>query len=200
MSMALLVLRSRWSLSGTVSVAPVDPLVGRVASGDASAVAEVYDQHHAQIRAFARSLVGNDEVAEDLVHEVFLSLPSAAKRFKNNSSLRTFLMSIAVNHARHHVRGAMRRRRAMERLSHEPLRPSADPEGSFARRQLAQALTRALDSLPIDQRVAFILCEVEERSAAEVGGIVSAPEATVRTRLFHARRKLREQLEKEGVR
>jgi RNA polymerase sigma-70 factor (ECF subfamily) len=199
--MALLGLRSRWSLSGAAaSVAPIDPLVERVARGDASAVADVYDQHHAQVRAFARSLVGNDEVAEDLVHEVFLSLPSAARRFKNHSSLRTFLMSIAVNHARHHVRGAMRRRRAMERLALEPPGSHTDPEGTFARRQLAEALTRALDSLPIDQRVAFILCEVEERSAAEAGSIVSAPEATVRTRLFHAKRKLREQLEREGVR
>lgn len=199
-SMALLGFRSRWSLTGDAAAAVIDPLVQRVVRGDVAAVAEVYDQHHGQIRTFARSLVGDDGVAEDLVHEVFLSLPSAAKRFKNHSSLRTFLMSIAVNHARHHVRGAIRRRRAMERLALEPSGVHVDPEGTLARRQLAEALTRALDSLPIEQRVAFILCEIEERSAAEAGAIVSAPEATVRTRLFHAKRKLRDQLEREGVR
>ena len=54
--------------------------------------------------------------------------------------------------------------------------------------------------LPIEQRVAFVLCEVEERTSREVAEIVGAPEATVRTRLFHAKRKLREELSKRGLR
>jgi RNA polymerase sigma-70 factor (ECF subfamily) len=51
-------------------------------------------------------------------------------------------------------------------------------------------LERALDALPIDQRVVVVLCEVEGRTSGEVARIVGAPETTVRTRLFHARRKL----------
>jgi RNA polymerase sigma-70 factor, ECF subfamily len=53
------------------------------------------------------------------------------------------------------------------------------------------------DRLPRDQRIAFALCEIEQMSAAEAAAIVDAPEATVRTRLFHARRKLRELLAKQ---
>ena len=52
----------------------------------------------------------------------------------------------------------------------------------------------------IEQRVAFVLCEVEERTSTEAARIVGAPEATLRTRLFHAKRKLRQALEVEGVR
>jgi RNA polymerase sigma-70 factor (ECF subfamily) len=73
------------------------------------------------------------------------------------------------------------------------------PEEDVVRKRLAMALSRALDELPVDQRVAFVLCEVEERSSGEVSAIVEAPEATVRTRLFHARRKLRELLTKEAL-
>ena len=47
----------------------------------------------------------------------------------------------------------------------------------------------------LDHRVAFVLCEVEERSSREVAEIVGVPEATVRTRLFHAKKKLRVLLE-----
>jgi RNA polymerase sigma-70 factor (ECF subfamily) len=47
--------------------------------------------------------------------------------------------------------------------------------------------------------VAFVLCEVEERSSQEVSEIVGAPEATVRTRLFHAKKKLRLALTTEGI-
>ncbi len=78
--------------------------------------------------------------------------------------------------------------------------PAEDPESLSRRKQLAEVLQRALDKLPLDQRVAFVLCEVEERAAPEVARIVNAPEATVRTRLFHARKQLQRLREHTGVR
>jgi RNA polymerase sigma-70 factor (ECF subfamily) len=175
-------------------------VVERLRKGDASAVAEVYDQHHAAVRRFARRLIGDDAAAEDLVHEVFVTLPSAMRRFDGGSSLSTYLISIAANHARHFLRGAARRRRAFSRLALEPTAPIDTPEHEVSRIDLAEALTRALDTLPLDQRLAFVLCEVEERTAREAAEIARVPEATVRTRLFHARRKMRAALEREGVR
>jgi RNA polymerase sigma-70 factor (ECF subfamily) len=68
------------------------------------------------------------------------------------------------------------------------------------RAQLAAALTRALDALPLEQRVAIVLCEVEERSSAEAALIVGVPEGTIRTRVFHGKRKLREALTQAGLR
>jgi RNA polymerase sigma-70 factor (ECF subfamily) len=53
--------------------------------------------------------------------------------------------------------------------------------------------------LPLDQRVAFVLCDVEERTSGEAAELAGAPEATMRTRLFHARKKLRTALTKEGI-
>ncbi|HEY3495778.1 MAG TPA: RNA polymerase sigma factor [Polyangiaceae bacterium] len=177
-----------------------DDLVARLSYGDRTAIAEAYDLHHSAVRAFAKRLVGEAAAAEDLVHEVFVSLPQAIRRYRGEASLRTFLISVAVNHARHHVRAATRRRYAMERYEREPSRKSVDPEQEADQRQLSQLLVRCLDALPLEQRVAFVLCEVEERSSVEVGAIVGAPEGTVRTRLFHAKKKLREMLEREGVR
>ncbi len=178
-----------------------DQLLLRLQRAEPSAVAEVYDAHHGAVRAFAKRLLGDAATAEDLVHEVFVSLPKAARNFRGNSALRTFLISVAVNHARHHVRAAQRRRRALsaygESLASEN---TSDPEHETRRKQLAELLTRALDTLPIEQRVAFVLCEVEERTSREAAEIVGAPEATLRTRLFHAKKKLRVALETEGVR
>jgi RNA polymerase sigma-70 factor (ECF subfamily) len=177
---------------------PRDAIAERIAQGELGAVAEAYELHHAAVRGFARRLVGDEAIAEDLVHEVFVTLPSAIRSFRYDASLRSFLISIAVNHARHHIRAAGRRRAAMERLSEHPA-PTAPstPEEDVIRKRLALSLSRALDGLPDDQRVAFVLCEVEERSSSEVAQIVGAPEATVRTRLYHARRKLRDTLAKE---
>jgi RNA polymerase sigma-70 factor, ECF subfamily len=179
---------------------PDHDLVERLRRGDAAAVGVAYDRHHAAVRRFARRLVGDDAAAEDLVHEAFVTLPQAIRHFGGESSLCTFLISIAVNHARHHLRAAARRRAALERFAHEPRAAGAGPEQHAERASIARALTRALDTLPHDQRVVFVLCDVEERTAGEVSAITGAPEATVRTRLFHARRKLRTELERQGIR
>jgi RNA polymerase sigma-70 factor (ECF subfamily) len=175
-------------------------LVARLQDGDPRALGELYDEHAAALLAFARRLVGDPDQAKDLTHEVFLTVPSAIRRFQGASSLRTFLISIAVNHARHHVRAASRRRAATERYAREPEPGSGTPEQAVMREGLAQALTLALDALPIEQRVAFVLCEVEEKTSREVAAIVGAPEATVRTRLHHAKKKLRDELSRREVR
>jgi len=171
----------------------------RLAAADPAAVGAVYDQHHRAVRAFASRLVGDAAAAEDLLHEVFVALPRAIRGYRFESSLRTFLISIAVNHARHHVRAASRRRSAMGRLALEPEGNSQDPEQVQRRKELASLLTRALDTLPLEQRVAFVLCEVEERTSREVAEITGVPEGTVRTRLHHAKKKLREELSQEGL-
>lgn len=179
-----------------------DELVRLLHRADPAAVTQVYEQHHVAVRAFARRLLGDIEAAEDLVQDVFVALPRAASRFRGASALRTFLLSIAVNHAKNHVRAAARRRAAMARLSREiddPFAPE-DPHEDIERRELGGRLMLALDALPLDQRVAVVLSEVEERTSVEISQIVGCPEATVRTRIFHAKKKLREILDKRGVR
>lgn len=176
-------------------------LYDRALAGDSQAIAAIYDRHHQAVRAFATRLLGDPTAAEDLVHDVFVSLPKALKRWQQNSSLRTFLIGVAVNHARHHARSARRRRAALERLGKEPAPPPADsPEASFRQRELARALRRSLDRLPLRQRVAFVLCEVEERTSVQAAAIVGVSEGTIRSRLHHAKAKLRASLDREGFR
>ena len=170
-------------------------LHARIADGDPTAVDEAYRLHHAALRAFANRFLGDSSAAEDLVHDVFVALPSAMRRFRGDSSLRTFLIAIAVKRAYKHVRSATRRRAALARLAEQPERTTRGPDAALDDARMADALYRALDRLPRDQRTAFVLCEVDQMTAGEAGAIVDAPEATVRTRLFHARKKLRELLQ-----
>jgi RNA polymerase sigma-70 factor (ECF subfamily) len=191
-------------IAGAISAHPLetagDDLVDRARLGDTAAITELYDRYENDVRAFARHLVGDPMIAEDLVHEAFVSLPKALRSFREESSLRTLILSIAANQAKHHVRAAARRRHAIERLALEAYDAPLWPSEIAERKQLASALNRALDDLPLDQRVAFVLSAVEERSSKEIGEIVGAPEATVRTRVMHARRKLQDLLSKRGVR
>jgi RNA polymerase sigma-70 factor (ECF subfamily) len=190
------------TLSQMIAPAPLadaEPALPLLREGDLAALGQVYDAHHAAVRTFARRLIG-EEAAEDLVHDTFLSLPKALSHWNGRGTLRTFIIGIAINHARHYVRARARRRRAVERLAQQPEPAGRSPERDTEQRQLAQLLLRALDSLSFDHRTTFVLCEVEERSSPEVAQILGIPENTVRTRLHHARLKLRAALEREGVR
>ena len=172
-------------------------LLERLRVGERSAVEQVYVSHHQAIRGFARRFVGDEASAEDVVHDTFLALPRAIRRFRGDGSLRSFLIGVAINHSRRHVRAAMRRRRASESFANmtELLPQTVHATDELLRKQLAERIWSALDQLPIDQRAVFVLCEVEQRTSVEVATIVGAPEGTVRTRLFHAKRKLRAVLE-----
>jgi len=175
-------------------------LVTRLRAGAISALGEAYDAHQAHVRAFARRLVGDIGAAEDLVQETFLTLPRAIRRYRGDASLRTFLLGIAARHASHYVRAAARRRAAMESAARERRDPAPTPDDGAQRAQLAERLLRALDRLPMEQRVAIVLCEVEGYTSEEASRITGAPEGTVRTRLFHAKKKLRVALSEEGLR
>ena len=174
-------------------------LAAEVAAGDLTALGKLYDLHHTAVRAFARRLIGEDG-AEDLVHDTFLTLPKALARWNGQSALRTFVLGVAINHARHRVRSRLRFSFALARFSREPERSARSPEEQSEQKRLAVALQHALDSLSFDHRTAFVLCEVEERSSVEVAQILGIPEGTVRTRLHHAKQKLRAVLEKAGAR
>jgi RNA polymerase sigma-70 factor (ECF subfamily) len=191
MAPGLLLTADEWAEgSARVDLTPIS----RLRRGDAAALGAAYDDHHVRLRVFARRLVGDDAAAEDLVQEVFVTLPSTIRRMREGSSLESFLIGIAINHARHHVRAAARRRRALERFQLEPSPPRASPEEDVRGRELAAKLVRLLDELPFDQRIAFVLLEVEERSSPEAAALVGVPEVTMRTRLHAARRHLRERL------
>jgi RNA polymerase sigma-70 factor (ECF subfamily) len=172
-------------------------LVEALRLGGLDALAAAFDRWHQRVRVLARRLLSDDAAAEDVVQEVFAALPRAIQRFRGEATLETFLLAIAVKRARHHRRAAARRRRALARLASEERRGPRDPEQDAYRRQLGLRLRAALDRLPMPQRVAFVLCVVEELSSAQAAAIAAVPEATVRTRLFHARRRLRALLDGE---
>ncbi|HTQ05251.1 MAG TPA: RNA polymerase sigma factor [Polyangiaceae bacterium] len=194
-------------LEAFTPVAPAGPVRGggapqefveRLRRGEVEAVAAAYDEHHAALCSFAKRLLGDDAAAEDLVQDVFVVLPDVVHRFAPEAPLRSFLLGIAANRARHHVRARSRRRKFADRLELEPLEPVPDPEVLSERRRLADRLARALEALPLEQRTTFVLKEIEGYAAKEVADILSIPEATVRTRLFHARKRLRSFLDGGG--
>jgi RNA polymerase sigma-70 factor (ECF subfamily) len=175
-----------------------DELVAALGRADTAALRDVYREHHEAVRAFARRLLSSDADAEEIVQDVFVDLPRAVRSFRGDCALSTFVMSVAVNHARHFMRAAGRRRAAHSRLAEHQLSqievaPPADD--SAERLELARRLLHAMSQLPAEYRLAFVLCDVEERTSQEAAQILGLPASTLRSRLSAARETLRALLE-----
>ncbi len=175
-------------------VADDTALVAALRGGEVDGLGAAFDRWHQRVRVLAQRLLGDEAAAEDVVQEAFEALPRAVRTYRGDVSLEAFVLSIAVKRARRHRRAAARRRKALDELGrrrHAMAPTAGDPETDTYRAELARRLERALGRLPHDQRVAFVLCEVEGMTAIEAAIVADAKEATMRTRLFHARRKLR---------
>jgi RNA polymerase sigma-70 factor (ECF subfamily) len=177
-----------------------DPvLVEQVARGDLGALGELYDRYARDVwRAARRSLPDGRDV-EDVVHATFLNLPRIAATYDGRDRCRNWLCGIAVRLAMRHRRGAGRFRRMLEAFAGTRMGSTPDPERRASGNEELVALDRAMAGLSEKKRAVFVLVELEGLSAEEVALALDIPPATVRTRLFHARRELQEALRRQGV-
>lgn len=169
-------------------------LVRRTVAGEHDALLTLYRTHQHRVRAFARRVLGHEGAADDLLHELFLHLPRTLANYRGEAPLGSFLVGVAARCAQHHVRSSVRRRRAEGEAARQPPPSSRTPERDLERQQLAARLAEALDHLPLDQRIAFVMCEVEERTSVEVAALLGERDGTIRGRLHLAKKKLREAL------
>lgn len=132
-----------------------------------------------------------DADADDVVQETLVTC--AQKGFSSDAPpAPALLFGVARNHARHLERARRRRARLAARA------PAPDsvrsPESLAEAAELRRAIDAALDELPGPQREALVACAVHELSSAEAGAMLRAPEATIRTRIWSARRHLQRRL------
>ena len=186
-------------VAGTASEMSDEGLVAACATGESAALGALYDRHADGVRRFLARLAGTDDRdLDDLVQATFEQVVRAARNFDGRSAVRTWLIGIANNTARHHVRTEVRRRRLVEAAIDRPRVEAGDAVGEVLDRERAARLRDAIGSLPPKLREAFVLVYLEGLSGAEVAQIVGAREGTIWKRLHEARAQLRDLL--EGVR
>jgi RNA polymerase sigma-70 factor (ECF subfamily) len=183
----------------SVAQAPSDDaLIARIASGDRSAMQVFYGRHHVRVYRFALRLVRNEQVAEDLISEVFLDVWRQAGRFEGRSAVSTWLLAIT----RFKALSGLRKRKDAE-LDDDAAAgiedTSDDPEVAMQKKDTSEALRTCLGALTPEHREIIDLVYYHEKSVEEVAGIVGIPENTVKTRLFYARKRLAELLTSAGI-
>ena len=169
-----------------------ETLTRRIAAGDQSAMRAFFARYRVRLYRWLLRLVDDEALAEDLLSDVFLDVWRHAASFEARSSLSTRLLAIA----RYKALSARRRRTDAEldeaTVSTVP-DTGDDPEVTLQKKNRAEALRRSLPRLSPQHREVIDLAYYHGKSVKEIAEIVSISEATVKTRMFYARRKLAEQ-------
>jgi len=167
-----------------------DYLVLLAQAGSREAFARLAARWTPKLLAFAGRSLGSTEAAKDVVQDTWESAARGLNRLDDPTRLRAWLYAIAARKCADALRGKYRGKRLAEKaqaMADEP----ADAQGdNNDRLDVAAALKR----LPAEQRVAVSLYFGEEMSVAEIAAISGVPEGTVKSRLFAARKALRERL------
>jgi len=166
-----------------------ETLIEQIVAGSKPAMQALFARHRTYVYRWLLRFVSNETLAEDLLSEVFLDVWRQAGRFQRRSSVSTWLLAIA----RHKALSARRRRTDAEldeKIEATVADPANDPEAALQEKDRAEVLRRALIRLSSEHREVIDLVYYHEKSVDEVAHILDVPPATVKTRMFYARKKL----------
>lgn len=170
-------------------------LLARVADGDEQAFERLYMIYHRRLSRFLMRFSNHYSFAEDVINDTLYIVWNKAGDFVGRSTVSTWITGIAY-------------RRALKALEAGRTRQTREADASWQQHVLSgdavagvddvavqdDWLRRGLDRLPVEQRMALELAYFMGHSCEEIAEIAQCPVNTVKTRLFHARRRLREAL------
>jgi RNA polymerase sigma-70 factor (ECF subfamily) len=180
-----------------------DALVEQARAGSREAFAALFQKYHRRAFAVAIGVVKRPDAAMDVVQDAFIKVHKNIATFQGASSFYTWLYRIVMNLSIDHVR---RTRKVVEWGDDVPIHHAAgdrslvpkvedeNPARTVVRRELSEKIRQALDTLPEYHRAVILLREVEGMSYEEMAEVLQVPKGTIMSRLFHARRKMQDQL------
>ncbi len=164
-----------------------DALIDRARSGEPGALAALYQDHGATLYRLAYRLTGTREDAEDVVHDVFVGLPEALRRYEERGSFAAWLKRVTARMALMRLRSGKRRRE----VSLDDAAGQAEPPRASER----DGLQAAVDTLPNHLRSVLVLKEIEGYAHAEIALLLGISEGASQVRLTRALERLRNELE-----
>jgi len=164
-------------------------LIHRVAARDGSAFEALYRGYYPRLRRFIERVTRRPQLVDEVVDDTMLVVWHKASSYDLRSRLSTWIFGIAFRRALKALKGCD------TPVEFEPDKcqapAAAGPEGMLQQQETRARIARALDALSIPHRAVLELCYFEGHSCAEIAEIMQCPVSTVKTRMFHARRRLR---------
>jgi len=163
-------------------------LIGLVTAGDRRAFEALYRAYFPRLTRFLHRMTRNPMLIEEIVNDTLLAVWRKAATFDGSSKVSTWVFAIAYRRACKTLQGFDE---PVEAHIDEREGVDADrPEWQFDQQRMAQAVETALAALPLAQRTAFQLTFYHDMSYTEIAEIMDCPVNTIKTRLFHARKRL----------
>jgi RNA polymerase sigma-70 factor (ECF subfamily) len=175
-------------------------LAQAIAIGDPAAFENLMRRHNRLLYRAARSILKDDAEAEDAVQNAYLRAYRQIDQYRGEARLSTWLTRIVINEALGFLRKRARspatvvmEGRSIDEAIEAAAGPSAPepPEATLLRTEIGKVIQTHIDELPLPYRTVFVLRAVEELSVSEAAVALGVPEATIRTRFFRARERLR---------
>jgi RNA polymerase sigma-70 factor (ECF subfamily) len=164
-------------------------LIRRVAAQDLRAFEQLYRAYHARLTRFLDRMTRRRALVEEVLNDTMLVVWNRSDTFNGRSKVCTWIFAIAYRKA---LKALQRHDEAVEDAEPDRRAASDDgPERQLQQRQASMGLVRALDALSIDHRMVVELTYFHGMGYREIAEIVDCPVDTVKTRMFHARRRLR---------
>ena len=180
---------------GSVAASPLADaeVIGRVRGGDTAAFELIMRRYNQRLFRIARSIVGEDMEAEDVVQEAYISALQNLGQFEGRSKFSTWLTRIVVYAASGRQRKQRSFRHTIGELAVDPMvnNPQHDAPSEASRRELGSVLSQAVDALPDDLRKVFTMRMVEQMDTDEVAECLELTPANVKVRLHRAKLRLR---------
>jgi RNA polymerase sigma factor (sigma-70 family) len=188
-------LRSQNAAGGEVGAAvqtsaPDDVrLLDRVAARDPHAFEALYRLYHPRLTRFAANMVRKPELVEEIVNDTLLAVWRRPEGYNGGSKVSTWIFAIAY---RKTLKAFRRLDEPVEDV-HAEHRPSLEPgpDRQLGQSQVRAALLQAMDELSVEHRAVVDLTYFQDLGYKEIAEIMGCPTDTVRTRMFHARRRLK---------
>ena len=175
-----------------------EQLMSRVAAGSDAAFEELYRRYARRLKGFFfMQLGGDEELAADATHDVFLRAYEARTRYREGSNVSTWIFTIAYNICRNHYRTNAYEAQLLANLDAEPL-SDQQIEVELDAAVLDEALQQVLSELPAPLHQLFSLHYQEELTIPQVAEIVGIPEGTVKSRLHKIMNIIRKNLKQYG--
>jgi RNA polymerase sigma factor (sigma-70 family) len=163
-------------------------LVGRIASGDRHAFEALYRAYFPRLTRFLQRMTRSATLIEEIVNDTLLVVWRKAVTFDGSSKVSTWIFAIAYRRACKALQGFDD---PVDSAGDERECLDADrPDWQLERKRLAHAIDAALAALPLAQRTAFQLTFYHDMGYTEIAEIMACPVNTIKTRLFHARKRL----------
>lgn len=164
-------------------------LIKRVVDGDRRAFEDLYRVYHPRLTRFLFNMTHRRPLVEEVLNDTMLTVWQRPERFNGTSRLSTWIFAIAYRKALM----ALRRQDLAQEDRDRERRPAEgpDPERRLSERQILTALQAALRDLSPDHRAVVDLTYFHDMGYKEIAEIMDCPVDTVKTRIFHARRRLK---------